>query len=429
MNIRKNNTCPTLHKLLNNFIKKETKDLFTKKSKLNTLKGRELKIFLDTGIPNKEIEGWRHTKLRWEGATNGHPEGEVKKKLITPGFLLTIVNGQPRLKESNIPNYISLKELNTLSEDEALRFLKKTSCEKNVFTKLNNALGKSGFLLSVENPDLEIVLTIHYINTIPGVSQSRFYFQTTDNVKITIIEQFSTTEMTFQNNTSLWMVGKNSKVTKFRLGESCDENARSTCINNQFVEQLGSSSFTSYSLYFNGGNFKIGGTIRNNSYYTLLNPLASCSVFSISRLSEETHIDHNILMKHLAKDCVSLQCFKGVFDQESSGVFNSSVRVEKGAQKSNTTQKNNSILLSKKSSFHSIPKLEIFADDVKCNHGATMGQLDERALFYFRSRGVSEELAKNLILYTFLIEPLQNTETMGMTSIIQNDLKKQLNIE
>ena len=428
MNIRKNKTCPTLHKLLNNFIKKETKDLFTKKSKLNVLKEEELKMFLDTGIPNKEIESWRHTKLSWEGGTNNPPEGEVKKKLITPGFLLTIINGQPRLKKSNIPNYISLKELNTLSEDEALRLLKKTSCEKNVFTKLNNALVKNGFLLSVENPDLEIILTIHYINTIPGVSQSRFYFQTADNVKITIIEQFSSNQTTFQNNTSLWMVGKNSKVTKFRLGEGGDENPRSTCVNNQFVEQLGGSSFNAYSLYFNHGDFKIGGMVRNNSYYTLLSPLASCSVFSVSRLDEKTHIDNNILMKHLAKDCESLQCFKGVFDQESSGVFNSSVWVEKGAQKSNTIQKNNSILLSKNSSFHSLPKLEIFADDVKCNHGATMGQLDDRALFYFRSRGVSEELAKNLILYTFLTEPLQNIETTGMKSIIQNDLKKQLNI-
>jgi len=428
MNIRKNNTCPALQKLLNNFIKKETKDLFTKKSKLNVLKEGELKMFLDTGIPNKEIEGWRHTKLSWGEGTNNHVGGVSKKKLITPGFLLTIVNGQPRLKESNIPNYISLKELNTLSEDEALNLLKKTSCEKNVFTKLNNALVKSGFLLSVENPDLEIVLTIHYINTIPGVSQSRFYFQTANNVKLTIIEQFSSDEMTFQNNTSLWMVGEHSKVTKFRLGESGDENPRSTCINNQFVEQLGSSSFNSYSLYFNDGDFKIAGTIRNNSYYTLLSPLASCSVFSISKLAGQTHIDNNILMKHLAKDCESLQYFNGVFDQESSSVFNSSVWVEKGAQKSNTTQKNNSILLSKNSSFHSVPKLEIFADDVKCNHGATMGQLDERALFYFRSRGVSEEVAKNLILYTFLTEPLQNIETLGMKSIIQNDLKKQLNI-
>ena len=428
MNIRKNNTCPTLYKLLNNFIKKETKDLFTKKSKLNVLKEEELKMFLDTGIPNKEIESWRHTKLSWEGGTKNHPEGEVKKKLITPGFLLTIINGQPRLKKSNIPNYISLKELKTLSEDEALRLLKKTSCEKNVFTKLNNALVKNGFLLSVEDPDLEIILTIHYINTIPGVSQSRFYFQTADNVKITIIEQFSSDQTTFQNNTSLWMVGKNSKVTKFRLGECGDENPRSTCINNQFVEQLGGSSFSAYSLYFNHGDFKIGGMVRNNSYYTLLSPLASCSVFSVSRLDEKTHIDNNILMKHLAKDCESLQCFKGVFDQESSGVFNSSVWVEKGAQKSNTIQKNNSILLSKNSSFHSLPKLEIFADDVKCNHGATMGQLDERALFYLRSRGVSEERAKNLILYTFLTEPLQNIKTIGMKSIIQNDLKKQLNI-
>ena len=97
MNIRKNNTCPTLYKLLNNFIKKETKDLFTKKSKLNVLKEEELKMFLDTGIPNKEIESWRHTKLSWEGGTNNHPEGEVEKKLITPGFLLTIINGQPML--------------------------------------------------------------------------------------------------------------------------------------------------------------------------------------------------------------------------------------------------------------------------------------------------------------------------------------------
>ena len=155
---------------------------------------------------------------------------------------------------------------------------------------------------------------------------------------------------------------------------------------------------------------------------------AKCDLYSISLLSENAHIDNNIVVKHTSPQCTSSQIFKGVFNDASKGVFDSCVLVEKGAQKTIARQKNNNIVLSDYASINSNPQLEIFADDVECVHGSTTGQLDSGALFYLQSRGLSKILAKNILLTAFLCDVVQKIPDRRVKTRVLLDLNKKLGV-
>src|SRR5690606_5524160 len=121
----------------------------------------------------------------------------------------------------------------------------------------------------------------------------------------------------------------------------------------------------------------------------------------VTIIGNKQHVDHNTLVHHIEPNCESHQDYKGIYDGNSTGVFNGKVLVNREAQKTNAFQANNNILVSDKATINTKPQLEIFADDVKCSHGCTIGQLDESALFYMKSRGIPEKEAKCLLMYAF----------------------------
>jgi Fe-S cluster assembly protein SufD len=139
----------------------------------------------------------------------------------------------------------------------------------------------------------------------------------------------------------------------------------------------------------------------------------------ITLIEGKQHVDHNTLVHHIAPNCESHQDYKGVYDDRSTGVFNGKIFVEKEAQKLNAFQQNNNILISDKATINSKPQLEIFADDVKCSHGCTIGQLDEDALFYMRARGINEKEARGLLMYAFANNVLESVKIP--------ELKKRIN--
>ena len=119
---------------------------------------------------------------------------------------------------------------------------------------------------------------------------------------------------------------------------------------------------------------------------------------------------YNTLVHHIAPNCESHQNYKGIFDDASTGVFNGKIIVSKEAQKTNAFQQNNNILISDKATINAKPQLEIFADDVKCSHGCTIGQFDEDALFYLRSRGIAKKEAQALLMYAFANTVLESVK-------------------
>jgi Fe-S cluster assembly protein SufD len=158
-------------------------------------------------------------------------------------------------------------------------------------------------------------------------------------------------------------------------------------------------------------SFATGGSLTRTNIYTRLDGEGcGTTVNGLYMLDGEQHCDHQTMIVHAQPNCFSRELYKGILDGQSHGVFNGKVYVYPIAQKTDGKQTNNTLLLSERAQIDTKPQLEIFADDVKCTHGATVGRLDEQALFYMKSRGVSRDLARRLLTYAFAADVLETIE-------------------
>ena len=178
--------------------------------------------------------------------------------------------------------------------------------------------------------------------------------------------------------------------------------AEANLIDNTYVSQKQESHVSVQTFSF-GGNLT-----RNNLNFYHFGERLTSTLNGITIIGEKQHVDHYTLVHHAAPNCESFQDYKGIFSDRATGVFNGKVYVEKEAQKTNAFQKSNNILLSDKATINAKPQLEIFADDVKCSHGCTVGQLDETALFYMQQRGIPKKEAKALLMYAFSNAVIEN---------------------
>jgi Fe-S cluster assembly protein SufD len=153
---------------------------------------------------------------------------------------------------------------------------------------------------------------------------------------------------------------------------------------------------------------------------------AAANIYGVYLMDRNQHIDNQVLIDHAVPRCQSNELFKGILDDHASGVFNGHVLVRKDAQQTNAYQTNKNILLTDKASIDSKPFLEIYADDVKCSHGATVGQLDNDAMFYIRSRGISESNARILLMYAFAAEVVNKITIPELRQRIDDMVKKRL---
>lgn len=209
------------------------------------------------------------------------------------------------------------------------------------------------------------------------------------------------------NSVTEVIVGENAVFENYKLQNKDND---STLITNAWITQKSNSRMTTNVLTLNPG------IIRNNINIILDGQNCSAELFGLYLVDKEQHVDNNVNVDHAQPNNYSNQLFKGILDDQATAVFNGHILVRKDAQKTNAFQKNQNILLTDKATVDSNPQLEIYADDVKCSHGSTVGQLDTEALFYMRSRGISEETARMALMNAFAaaiidkinIEPLRS---------------------
>ncbi|NUQ50046.1 MAG: Fe-S cluster assembly protein SufD, partial [Phycisphaerae bacterium] len=164
---------------------------------------------------------------------------------------------------------------------------------------------------------------------------------------------------------------------------------------------------TGRSANVRSGTFTFGGRlVRNDAHATLEGEGGDCTLNGLFVTRGQQHVDSHLRVEHAAPRCHSWEYYKGILDERSSGVFTGRIYVHPGAQKTDAKQTNKNLLLSREARIDTKPQLEIFADDVKCTHGATIGQLDADAVFYLRSRGIAEAAARSLLVYAFAAESL-----------------------
>ncbi len=207
---------------------------------------------------------------------------------------------------------------------------------------------------------------------------------------------------------------------QFNYSRVQNEHLNSNLLTNLFIHQEKDSQVKSNTITLHGG------TIRNNTHVLLNAEGADSQVYGLFLADRKQHIDNYVNIDHASPNCTSTQLFKGILDEQATGAFNGRILVRPDAQKTVAYQTNNNILMSDEAKMNSKPQLEIYADDVRCSHGATTGQLDENALFYMQSRGIPRREARLLMLYAFAHEVIDKIEVAPLKARINDLVDKRL---
>ncbi|MDX9903564.1 MAG: Fe-S cluster assembly protein SufD [Bacteroidales bacterium] len=212
-------------------------------------------------------------------------------------------------------------------------------------------------------------------------------------------------------------VGRNARFEIIRVQNQHNNSGK---ITHTFIHQERDS-------YASSNNVSLhGGLVRNATWHHLGGENSETHSYGLFLADKEQHIANFVKVDHTAPNCNSTQLFKGVLDDNSSGAFNGRIMVHKDAQHTNAYQSNNNIILSETARMDTKPQLEIYADDVKCSHGATVGQLDENALFYLRSRGIDVREARLMLMFGFAHEVIQNIPIEALRERIDDLVHKRL---
>jgi Fe-S cluster assembly protein SufD len=376
--------------------------------------------FESEGFPTTKNEDWHFTSVSpiadrvFTRARDGADvSAEVIQRFSHDQNWQTIVfvNGRVARDATSLPAGIIVSSLGeAIEHDDGLveRHLGKlASAESGAFTALNAALARDGAVIRI-SADTRIESPIHLLFiSDTGAESSAIH---TRNLifaerqsECTIIESYVSVggESYFTNAVSEIYVAEGARLGHYKLQT---ESRDAFHVGTTQVHQARNSRYESFS-------FATGARLsRTNVYTTLAGEAAEAVLNGLYMVDGAQHVDHQTRIEHVAPNCPSHELYKGILDGRSHGVFNGKVYVHPEAQKTDGKQSNNNLLLSAEAKIDTKPQLEIFADDVKCTHGATVGRLDETALFYMRSRGIGTSQARRLLTYAFAADVLEKIE-------------------
>lgn len=389
-------------------------------NRVQALRGEALRAYEKLGgFPTTKHEEWRYTNLSEVART----EYTVGKRPQTPGNLsevvrtrclkdalvcgrVVLVNGV-FVKELSFSTSASGLSVSALSEGggEGLELYERDNLwQSEPLVALNASLVQDVVSVSlskgakVDRP-LEVV-SITVGETKPTSAFPRVLVKAEPNSELTIVErQVSLGINTFAMTVTECDVGENATLHYVQLQE-LGESAKQVGVLKGVVARDGKL----FSHVFHLG----GELVRNEIRPVFAGTNAECFLNGLTALSGSQHIDNYTVIDHAKPHCYSREHYKGVYGGKSSGVFCGTIIVRQEAQKTNAVQSNQSLLLTPTATIDTKPQLKIWADDVKCTHGATVGQLDEDALFYLRSRGIPKEVARKLLIKSFVVELIES---------------------
>ncbi len=378
--------------------------------------------FAASGFPTRKDEDWHFTSVaaiaEADWASLREPSGQVQLDDLTP-YLLGLDG--PRLVFVNGRYAAALSSLSTLSprvrvtalaaswDDPLVRQHLTTFAPggRDAFTALNTAYMVDGAVVHIP-ADTVAAGPIHIVyvsdaDAAKGASHPRTLIVAERHAVATVIESFVTVgdATYFTNAVTEIQVADGARLDHYRVQRESD---RAYHVGTTEVRQGRDSRYHSFS-------FATGGALSRINLYTVLGGRGGETLMNGLYMVDGTqHVDHQTRIEHAAPDCASREVYKGIMDDASHGVFNGKVYVHPVAQKTDGKQTNNNVLLTDQAHADTKPQLEIFADDVKCTHGATIGRLDDVALFYLRSRGVAAEQARTLLTYAFAADVLERID-------------------
>jgi Fe-S cluster assembly protein SufD len=387
--------------------------------------------FSELGLPTTKEEEWKYTNLAPLGQVHFEPAGHAKPPTLeqldrlaggplgdgrspkgaadgSGAVRMVFVDGRHRPElSSRVRSYggtfigslaAGLAERPELVERELARH---ADYQGDALIALNTAFIEDGaFIHLPAGTVLQAPIQLLFVSTTPGkptLSQPRNLIVAGAHSQATIVETYAglADEVYFTNAVTEVVLGDGARLDHYKLQE---EGARAFHVALLQVNQGRDSRFTSHSV-------ALGAALARNEVRALFaSEGCECALNGLYMATGKQHLDNRTLIDHKSPRCTSRELYKGVLDGHSRGVFSGRVLVRQDAQKTDASQTNKNLLLSDDATVDTKPQLEIFADDVKCAHGAAVGQLDDNALFYLRSRGISQEAARSLLTYAFASE-------------------------
>jgi Fe-S cluster assembly protein SufD len=410
-------------------------------SAIHDIRTEALENFEKVGFPTKKLEAWKYTSLNsvlkndfsiFLNKDNSVEFSDVKKYFIhdIDTYKIVFIDG----KYSSFLSETTHDAIDVCLMSSALSKPKYKAVIENYFNKiakpdnltsLNTAFASEGAYIHIPR-NVEVEKPIQIINFTTGseaatMTQPRNLIVVDENAHVQIIErhQSLTSNPVLSNVVTEIFAARHSTVDVYKIQ---NDKLNASLVDNTYVDQKSHSVVSMHTFSF-GGNIT-----RNNLNFYQNGEHIDSILKGITIIEGKQHVDHHTLVHHIEPNCESHQDYKGIFNERSTGVFNGKVIVDKEAQKTNAYQKNNNVLLSDKATINAKPQLEIFADDVKCSHGCTIGQLDDDALFYMQQRGIPEKEGKALLMYAFANTVLESVKIPEVKSRITKLIANKLDI-
>lgn len=408
---------------------------------LNLRRKKAFRDFVNHGIPTRKTENYRYTNLQpaFSREYRFLPERKQEEFHLDEVFkcdvpqldahLVTMVNGwyyqEPEAKLV-LPAHVMLESLGKAATrhpeliDKFYGVLADTEADPMV--ALNTAWAHDGYVLHVPK-NTRIDSPIQIINLLQAESDTfvtqRNLIVVEPGAKVTLILCDHTLNMHhyFSNSVTEIFVGENAVMNYYTVQ---NQHNQTTSVNSVFVYQGQNSQANTNTITLHGG------LVRNNLKVILDGENGEANVYGMAFLDRKQHVDNFTQLVHAMPHCQSNQLYKHILDDESTGAFSGRINVKRDAQKTNAFQRNNNLLLTDKAQMQTKPQLIIEADDVKCSHGATIGQIDEEALFYLRSRGIEEKQARLMMMNAFSYEVVQNIKVEPLRDRIDELIEKRL---
>lgn len=391
-------------------------------SDLHEVRTEAIKNFETKGFPTKKEEAWKYTSLNavlkndfsvFPKKENVVEYADVKKYFIheIDTYKVVLIDGVfssflSSTTHEGVDICLMSSALTKPKYKEIVdTYFNKIANTEDSLTSLNTAFASEGAYINIPkgkivDKPIEI-MCFSTGNEAALIVQPRNLVIVGENAQVQIIERHQSLNgnPVLTNAVTEIFVQERAVVDYYKIQNDLQS---ANLVDNTYIAQKANSNASVHTFSF-GGNIT-----RNNLNFYHQGERVESTLKGITIIGDKQLVDHYTLVQHAEPNCESHQNYKGIFDDNATGVFNGKIYVEKEAQKTDAFQQNNNILLSDKATINAKPQLEIFADDVKCSHGCTIGQLDDNAMFYMQSRGIPQKEAKALLMYAFSNEVIES---------------------
>jgi Fe-S cluster assembly protein SufD len=373
-------------------------------------------------FPTTRVERFKYTRLTKLAnaqfdSNNALSVSDFRKhQVCSDAIAIFIVNGKVHLPQSNLPVGLTIELITTAKSLP-------TSSVKDVFSGMNVLYAQSGVCVHVaKNSVIDSVIELVHVCTGSYAGFTRHHVSIGEHAQAKVVLTYAseaTNECFSHVHTSI-EVGKQAHVNVEKVQM---ESSEMFSFSDEEIWQDANSIFQINTLTLDGN------LVRNDLHIQVQGEHAETHLNGMYMLNGQQHVANYSTVDHQVANCESHELYKGIMDDKSVAVFNGKVFVRKDAQKTNAYQSNANVLISEESTVNSKPELEIYADDVKCSHGSTTGQLDDEAIFYLRARGLSEKSAKQLMLTAFMSDVLDKITIPEVKAKVFKTINKRFNWE